>query len=474
MRLLERETNGIFTLHEFPNTRAPAYAILSHTWHIDNKQEVSLLDVESDSGKSKAGWKKLHFCADRTAEDGLRYFWIDTCCIDKKNAVELSEAINSMFRWYKNAVKCYAYLSDISVNGRAHDAQSWEPAFRKSRYFTRGWTLQELIAPTQVDFYSAEGELLGTKRTLEGLVQDITGIARSALRGSDTLNHFSNAERMSWAERRNTTIEEDEIYSLLGIFGVFMPLVYGEGRENALRRFEEEIQKAHKGAGSSCDLTHCPTCSSGIGVDFRRFEVDLDLSTVPPTTQFVARKSELEQMHQVLQGHRHRSTIVLHGLGGMGKTQLAREYLRLHQDKYTATFWVNANDEGSIHTGLRKVAQQVQKTHPTDGLATLDLENDIAKVLKAVKDWLDIHENMHWLIVYDNYDNPKITGNTDEAAVDISSFLPDCDHGSIIITTRSAEVKLGQRIHVQKLPNIQEGLQILSNTSGRTVLETGM
>jgi len=249
MRLLERKPDGNLIIHEFTGKEVPAYAIFSYTWHANNKQEVTLQDVETSTGKSKAGWKKINFCADKAAADGLRYFWIDTCCIDKKNAVELAAAINSMFRWYQKAARCYVYLSDVSIRDEGLHEQvnpAWEAAFRKSRWFTRGWTLQELIALALVDFYNCEGERLGNKLSLEAMIHDITGIARNALQGS-ALSNFSIDERMSWAERRNTTIEEDEVYSLLGIFDVSMTLIYGEGKDKASRRLEEEIHKSYKG-----------------------------------------------------------------------------------------------------------------------------------------------------------------------------------------------------------------------------------
>jgi hypothetical protein len=250
MRLLERKANGELLFRECTGNDVPAYAILSHTWATDNSNEVSFQDLECSTGKSKAGYEKIQFCADKAIADGLQFFWIDTCCIDKRNAVELAEAINSMFRWYQNAARCYVYLSDVSVHEdemkHGQSSIGWEPPFRKSRWFTRGWTLQELVAPTLVDFFSSEGERLGTKLSLETMVHEITGIARNALRG-DALSDFSIDERMSWAKHRNTKLEEDEIYSLLGIFEVSMSLIYGEGREKASRRLQEEIHKSYKG-----------------------------------------------------------------------------------------------------------------------------------------------------------------------------------------------------------------------------------
>ena len=246
MRLLERQSNGNFVLHKFTGTDIPAYAILSHTW---GKGEVSLQEVENGTGKNKNGWEKINFCANQADADNLGYIWVDTCCIDKKDAVELSQAINSMFCWYQQAARCYVYLSDVSMQKAEQNIQTkpvWEPALRRSRWFTRGWTLQELIAPTLIDFFSSEGERLGNKMTLEPVIHEITGIATSALRG-DTLSNFSIDERLSWAEYRETTLEEDKAYCLLGIFDVSMPLIYGEGRDRAFRRLQEEIYKSQKG-----------------------------------------------------------------------------------------------------------------------------------------------------------------------------------------------------------------------------------
>jgi hypothetical protein len=180
-------------------------------------------------------------------------------------------------------------------------------------------------------------------------------------------------------------------------------------------------------------------------------------------------------MHRLLHGHTTQSTVVLYGLGGIGKTQLAIAYTRRHKEKYTAIFWLNANDEDSLKLSFRDIAQQVLKDYPsTDVLANVDLEGNLDQVLNAVKAWLDLPKNTRWLLIYDNYDNPRIPSNLDRSAVDIRRFLPRSDHGSIIITTRSSQVSQGQRIHVQKLPNIQEGLEMLSNTSGRKGIENGM
>jgi Heterokaryon incompatibility protein (HET) len=233
MRLLEYNSAGELSLtKDLVGDAIPEYAILSHTWGADI-EEVTFQDLKNGSGKSKAGYSKIRFCGKQARRDGLQYFWVDTCCIDKSNSTELAEAINSMFRWYRNAIKCYVYLSDVST--------SWEPAFLASRWFKRGWTLQELLAPTSVEFFSRDDKQLGDKRTLEREIHEITGIAISALQGTP-LSHFGVDERLSWAENRQTAREEDKAYSLLGIFDVYMPLIYGEGRDNALMRLRELIR----------------------------------------------------------------------------------------------------------------------------------------------------------------------------------------------------------------------------------------
>jgi hypothetical protein len=132
--LLKINYDGNFSLTRFtPNDTLP-YAILSHTGEVDN-QELTFQEMSTGTGRSKAGYKKIQFCGHQAKKDGLKYFWVDSCCIDKTSSAELSEAINSMFRWYHNAHRCYAYLSDVSNN------VDRDSALRQSRWFTRGWTL---------------------------------------------------------------------------------------------------------------------------------------------------------------------------------------------------------------------------------------------------------------------------------------------------------------------------------------------
>jgi flagellin-like hook-associated protein FlgL len=245
MRLLRLNDNGELSLPEYFGKDIPRYAVLSHTWGADH-DEVNYKDIRKGRGKNKAGYNKIRFCGKQAAIDGLEHFWIDTCCIDKSSSAELSEAINSMFRWYHDAAKCYVYLSDVSVGDSIISGLSsqwkWKPAFQRSRWFTRGWTLQELIAPECVEFFSAEGERLGNRTSLLGEIHKITRINVKALQGSP-LSQFSVDERMLWAERRETKREEDAAYSLLGLFDIHMPLIYGEGREKAFIRLHKEIKE---------------------------------------------------------------------------------------------------------------------------------------------------------------------------------------------------------------------------------------
>ena len=253
MRLLEIKGDG-FTFTDFDDPDAiPPYAILSHTWETD--EEVTFDELKESTrkrkreSKRKSGYDKLQFCGQQAKRDGLRYFWVDTCCIDKANKGELSFAINSMFRWYHNATRCYVYLSDVSSRpcNTSDDLSSrpWESDFQRSKWFTRGWTLQELLAPHSVEFFSCEGRRLGDKRSLMQQIHRTTGIPQAALQGAP-LSQFNVDERMSWIEQRNTTLEEDKAYSLLGIVDVYVPPIYGEGTASAFKRLMDEISKREK------------------------------------------------------------------------------------------------------------------------------------------------------------------------------------------------------------------------------------
>jgi hypothetical protein len=234
MRLIHCDT---LRMEEFFGSDIPEYAILSHTWATE---EVSFTDFTTDlEGASlKAGFRKIDHTCRQAIADGLEYAWVDTSCIDKRSSAELSEAINSMFTWYKHASVCYAYLSDVTE-------LDFHEQFPQSRWFQRGWTLQELIAPEQVIFLDSAWNQLGDKRHLAGLINSITRIPELVLTSSiisHRLDNYCIAERMAWASQRKTTRVEDLAYCLLGIFDVNMPLLYGEG-EKAFLRLQQEIMK---------------------------------------------------------------------------------------------------------------------------------------------------------------------------------------------------------------------------------------
>jgi hypothetical protein len=225
MHLLNTTT---LSLHSFFGKAVPEYAILSHRW---DEKEVLFQDLKHSRGPEMPGYAKIQGCCAQARKDGWDYVWIDSCCIDKSSSAELSEAINSMYQWYKDAEVCYAFLSDVD------SAADVIEEFSKSAWFKRGWTLQELLAPETVVFFDRNWIEFGTKDCLHDLISLITGIREDRL---FSLGDACIAEKMSWASCRDTTRDEDEAYCLMGIFQVNMPLLYGEGRQ-AFRRLQLEI-----------------------------------------------------------------------------------------------------------------------------------------------------------------------------------------------------------------------------------------
>jgi len=235
MRLINTRT---LKLHQF-SSRIPPYAILSHTW---GQGEVSFQDFNSvPRRKRKIGFKKILATCREAQRQGLDYAWVDTCCIDKTSSAELGEAINSMFKWYRDSSICFAFLEDVKPTEARNDAPRAGVNFPKSRWFTRGWTLQELIAPLRMSFYNQTWEMIGDKRDVIPELEAITGVDGSVLEGGP-LRQISIGKRMSWAVDRQTTRQEDIAYSLFGIFEANLPLVYGEG-PRAFLRLQEEILK---------------------------------------------------------------------------------------------------------------------------------------------------------------------------------------------------------------------------------------
>lgn len=277
MRLLKTKRYELIEANEIPEP-FPQYAILSHTW-ISPKDEITYQDIkkrkediENDLFKQK-GWAKLRRYCDRAARDGWDWAWLDTCCIDKTSPSDTQEAINAMFRWYQNAGICYAYLDDVDVNvilGTLDSADVNDPkdvdldnipsadnianrgSFRhkalspfvvKAKWFTRGWTLQELLAPHYLVFLDRAWRRIGIRESWADEIKEASRIeTRHLTTFSPTdFNSCSIAMRLSWASHRDTTLEEDETYSLLGLFGISLPLIYGEGRWRAFNRLQREL-----------------------------------------------------------------------------------------------------------------------------------------------------------------------------------------------------------------------------------------
>ncbi|TGJ85193.1 hypothetical protein E0Z10_g3589 [Xylaria hypoxylon] len=245
---------------EFEGDNIPKYAILSHRWEQD---EVSYRDVfkatktgeipSSHPIRDKQGFQKIHSFSQQALKEDFEYIWVDTCCINKDSSAELQEAINSMFRWYEESEACFAYLSDVFISPddmdspSSHDEPDWVRSFKESQWFTRGWTLQELLAPRQLIFFDRNWNTCGSVGELHPEIYEATGIKMEALNHPSSrskevaiIRRLDVARRMSWAANRNTTRIEDRAYSLLGLFDIHMPLLYGEGKRS-FQRLQEEI-----------------------------------------------------------------------------------------------------------------------------------------------------------------------------------------------------------------------------------------
>jgi hypothetical protein len=230
---------GNLSLRLEQNIVVSKYAILSHRWG-NPEDEVSFEDMLSGKQEERKGYQKLMGCCKQAQKDGLQHVWVDTCCINKASSAELSEAITSMFAFYERSTACYVLLADVLVTSSAYETIQSE-AFSQSDWFTRGWTLQELIAPRNVKFFDGAWSFLGykTSDSLSRTIATITGVDSLVLNDPSIIKAYSISKKMSWAARRRTTRTEDRAYSLMGIFGVFMTPMYGEGTHAFVR-----LQKA--------------------------------------------------------------------------------------------------------------------------------------------------------------------------------------------------------------------------------------
>ncbi|KAH8701409.1 kinesin light chain [Phaeosphaeriaceae sp. PMI808] len=422
MRLLHLDHSGRLVSTDFHGKCIPPYAILSHRW---GDSEVLFEDLRNQAYKEKKdGYRKLAFCAKQAAQDKLQYFWIDTCCIDRWNNRERSKAINSMFRWYRNAARCYVFLSDVSVSTApdAYQRSDWEASFWASEWFSRGWTLQELIAPVSVEFFSCEGWRLGDKISLEQLVHKITSIPLAALRNSP-LDQFTTSERMQWAKNRQTTEEEDNVYCLLGVLDVFMPVSYGEGRDKALRRLQMEVEAA----------SSAPSI-----IPFSRNDC------------FVGRKLQLAQLEaRLFSDKRTTTTLAVVGPGGTGKSQLALElaYRIRQKSKNYSVFWIDASNVDSLDQSYASIAQK------------LDIpgwDDEKADVKQLVKLRLGGERTRQTLLIFDNTEDISLrsSGLSVARATDLTNYLPQSELCSVLFTTTDSNT--AKRLALQNLIELQE------------------
>lgn len=242
IRLINTDT---YCLEAFVGDRIPKYAILSHTWNDGELTLQEMRAISEDPGhpaSRKPGYAKVIRTCQRSKEDGFLYTWVDSCCIDKTSSSELNEAINTMYRWYQQAEVCYALLSDLDTGGSDYAIETSLP---KCRWFTRGWCLQELIAPRRIDFFDMHWNKIGSRMDLMSVISQITNIDEDLLVDNNRIDSVPVARRMSWAAMRVTTREEDMAYCLIGIFDVNMPMIYGEGSKAFMRLQEEIIKKSN-------------------------------------------------------------------------------------------------------------------------------------------------------------------------------------------------------------------------------------
>ncbi|KAH6710686.1 heterokaryon incompatibility protein-domain-containing protein [Leptodontidium sp. MPI-SDFR-AT-0119] len=477
MRLLHRDDEGNLVLTEFFGDTVPPYAALSHTWGAPG-EEVILSDIANAQTRHKRGWGKINFCEKQAASHGLKHFWVDTCCIDKSSSAELTEAINSMFRWYREAARCYVFLANVSTanqdTAKPLPDESWKPAFRKSRWFTRGWTLQELVAPASVEFFSVEGRLLGDKKSLE-------------------------IEKMAWVSNRNTTRKEDQAYCLLGIFDISMTWIYGEG-DKAFRRLEKKIEESANVMQTSSSKRLKTTHDELPGFDFGQTREDI-LSSIfypehalrredvkPPwenTFQWIFHEEHDDDDGNVYPKNRtgfpdwlrgSSSTYWISGKAGSGKSTLMSYILHDYRLNSNLKIWSQGHDvhilsfffwragselQKSVTGMLRSLLYQLVEEVPNAAdtlVSNLQLmrgripvwtERSLAMSFKAA---LAAAAGKHFCLLLDGLD--EFEGDTDEL-LDLVFKLQALDNVKCCVSSRP-DVQLVARLSTYKQLRLQD------------------
>jgi hypothetical protein len=455
-------------------------------------------DVHERERTDTVGYRKVQgFVAYLKAHLPLiKWLWIDTCCIKQHSDRELSEAINSMFQWYRDAEVCLAYLEDVpTVSDMA--------VFEQSVWFRRGWTLQELLAPSVVVFLSQDWQVIGHKGhsgrgksgmtmhtgpSLEDWVCIITSIPRAILHDYRASENVTSSEKLKWAEGRETTHAEDLSYCLLGIMGVSMNIRYGDGeartRERLLRKLTKSHQRGAKDFWRSKMFTSTILCISlsvlviamynapgqaqlsagtrtqtvpslvtsehNIEVSLQnasplpehdKYRVLFNLPSVPPTDRFVPRESEMHKVTNFFSttNETRQRIFVVYGMGGMGKTQLCAEFVKRYQHRFTAVFWLDGSSRDALLQSMAEAALRL----PSYQMAQPESDSTMPASAKVdlFLHWLSSTNNTRWLLVLDNIDRSWQASLEDPQAYNYPDFLPHADHGNILITTRLAQLQ---------------------------------
>ncbi|KAB8279275.1 ankyrin repeat-containing domain protein [Aspergillus minisclerotigenes] len=426
MRLLNAKPSdtGNFIIEEFFG-EPPPYTILSHTWQ---EMEVTYQDITTGM-IDKKGFRKVKDCCTFSRANGYEYAWIDTCCIDKTSSAELSESLNSMYRWYQEADVCYAYLEDVPSK-----------SFAESRWFQRGWTLQELIAPSTVLFLDHEWNELGTRESLRDVLSEITSIPVGILVGDDDVETASVAQRMSWAARRETTRIEDRAYCLMGIFGINMPPIYGEGK-NAFIRLQEEIMKVLDDHSIFAWRSDSEEENHG-GLLATSPDAFRESSNVVPYNPFttiegpltVSSKGISLELRFIGVGHRGLGLAILHCTEGMSKdNRLIAIYLqdpsltmqRFERKQCEKFEFINLGDLKPSQYSLRRLC--VQQRRPTNWINTNGISGNGQTLLSHAAGRGDV--DMLWLLLTRS---DVSAGGRDLSGRTPLSRAAECGHEAIV------------------------------------------
>lgn len=445
MQLLNVHT---LTLRKFRPANLPKYAITSHRWVED--EEASAKDIRKGLGLIKSGHCKVQGFAEYVKNNinGIDWLWIDTCCINQDSSQEVSEAINSMFKWYLNAEVCIAYLPDVPNAGAIE-------AFPESSWFKRGWTLQELLAPRIVLFLAHDWNVIGHKGDaisasgslmlqpgpcLTSRISAITRIPEPVLNDYKQSRGINAEEKLRWLAGRQTSVDEDLTYCLLGIFGVTMSIIYGEGHDRARRRLMRKVVGRRQRVNDTNLSRHC---------------VSVPYSTVSTYTERPSLSEELEhKMRKAYGSSALAHAVAVVGLGGTGKTQLVLHYIDKHLEEYDTVLWLDARNEETTRASFQRCCRALSlpfESAPTHG------EAKNAPEVQALLHWLlPRQRDQEWLVIVDN---------ADDLSWNLAELIPHGPAGSVIVTSQDSHAAriLGGRCNIVKVDTMspQEAASLL-------------